>query len=256
MSWASRRRTFYGFGTFLFLLVVIGGPVAYHFLTIPATCTDGKQNQGETAIDRGGPCPLLDPHALNPSSVMWARSFRVRDGVYNSVAYIQNPNDNAGVRSAPYRFSYYDADNILIGERTGTTYLMPGTITPVFEGAVDTGQRAVAHTQFEFTEPLTWERLQNTADVIEINDREISGVDTAPRITASARNGSVKDMQNIGFVAVVFDPAGNAFTASQTVLPSLPGGGSAPIVFTWPDPFNISLGSVDITPISAPIAPR
>ncbi len=60
MSWASRRRTTYLTGVILFFVVIIGGPVAYLILSVAPTCTDGTQNGGETGIDIGGPCPLLD----------------------------------------------------------------------------------------------------------------------------------------------------------------------------------------------------
>jgi len=255
MSWATRRRFTYGFGTLLFFAILIGGPAAYWFLATPATCTDGIRNQGETSADKGGPCPLLDEGALSPDVVLWTRSFRVRDGTYNSVAYVQNPNEKAGVREVPYRFGLYDAGNVLIAERSGTTFIMPGRITPILEGGMSTGNRVVAHTYFEFTEPLTWERLDDTADVVSVDNREILGTDSGPRITAVARNTSVRDMRDIVFVTVVFDPAGNAFAASQTTVPYLAGGASEAIAFTWPDAFNISLGSVDIVARSAPTPP-
>src|SRR3989344_7429415 len=91
MSWASRRRTFYILGIVLFFMVTVGIPAAI-FLYKPPTCFDGKQNQEETAVDKGGPCLLLDERTLVPHAVVWSRSFEVRDGTYSAVAYIENPN--------------------------------------------------------------------------------------------------------------------------------------------------------------------
>src|SRR3989344_4168769 len=136
MSWASRRRTIYAIGVILFFLIVVGGPLLYSYLKTPPTCTDGRQNQGETSVDKGGPRPLLDTSSLSPSAILWTRSFYVRSGSYDAVAYIQNPNQEAGVRAVSYRF-------VLIAERTGAAFLMPGGITPVFEGAIDTGNRTL-----------------------------------------------------------------------------------------------------------------
>lgn len=253
MSWASRRRTTYATGVMLFFLLVIGGPIAYWYFTIPPTCTDGIQNQTETAVDRGGPCPLLDQRYLSPSAVLWARSFRVRDGAYNSMAYIQNPNDNAGVARVRYRFGLYDENNVLVAERMGSTFIMPGGITPVFEGAIETGHRIVAHTYFEFSEPLVWEHMKSAANAIRVNDKNIASADTAPRITATAENESVADLKNVRFMAAVFDPAGNAFASSQTAVERLDGGEKLPIIFSWPTAFNISVGSVDVIPVVAPV---
>lgn len=255
MSWASRRRTTYGLGLAIFLLLVIGGPLAYAYLSVEPTCQDGKRNQGESAVDRGGPCSVLDGKAIAPAAVLWTRSFRVRDGSYNAVAYLQNPNAAAGVRRVAYRFGLYDERNVIVAERTGETFIMPGATTPLFEGAIDTGNRIVAHTYFEFLEPLTWERLDNTASGISIGNRSVTSGDE-PRISAIATNPSVRDLKNVIFVVTVSDPAGNAFAASRTILATLPAGASETVTFTWPDPFLVTIGSIDITALSAPAAPR
>lgn len=253
MSWASRRRTTYLSGVILFFLVVIGGPVAYAILSKPATCTDGKQDGGETDVDRGGPCPLLDPRYVQPYAILWARSFKVRDGVYTAVASIQNPNIDAGVVDAHYKFSLYDAQNILVAERLGDTFIMPGAVTPVVESRIDTGNRVVAHSYFAFTDSVTWERMHNSATAISVDGKQLSGITDVPTLSAQAHNISVVDVQNPGFVAVVYDGGGNAFAASETRLDRLNAGASAQIVFTWPAAFAVQAGRIDIIPILPPI---
>lgn len=252
MSWASRRRTSYTLGVILFFAVVIGGPLAYWYLSVPPTCSDGIQNQGETSPDKGGPCFVLDESSLQQYALLWARSFRVRDGSYNAVAYIQNPNKEAGVRAARYRFGLYDAQNVLVAEREGTMYIMPGATTPVIEARIDAGNRIVAHTYFEFTAPFTWERMKNNALAISVSNKDISNIAEAPRLSALTQNNAVVAQQDISFVAVVFDPAGNAFAASATSLQRLGAGEGSEIVFTWPDPFAIQPGKLDVIPLIAP----
>ncbi len=232
--------------------MVIGLPVAYWYFTIPPTCADGIQNQDETSIDKGGVCPVLDERTLQPYAILWARSFRVRDGSYNAAAYIQNPNQSAGVASARYHFGLYDAQNVLIAEREGTTFIMPGAITPVLEPRIDVGRRIVAHTYFEFKGPLVWERMKNNALSIAVGNKEPSDMTSMPRLTATARNISVAPISDIGFVAVVFDPAGNAFAASATTLSRLSADASAQIAFTWPDPLLIQAGRIDVVPLVEP----
>src|SRR5688500_12187120 len=131
MSWAGRRRIIYLTGTILFFVVVIGGPITYKILSVKPTCFDGKQNGGETAPDKGGSCLVLVEGRITPYGVMWARSFEVRNGAFDAVGYIENPNPSAGVERAQYHMGLYDSQNILVAERTGTTYIMPGGITPV-----------------------------------------------------------------------------------------------------------------------------
>lgn len=252
MSWASRRRTIYLTGVIAFFIAIIGLPLAYWYFSKPATCFDGVQNQGETAPDKGGPCLLLDERSLQPEAILWARSFKVRDGTYNAVAYIQNSNTSAGVAAVPYRFSLYDAQNILIAEREGTIYLMPGGVTPIFESRIDTGQRIVSHTYFEFTGSRTWERMQDTASVLSIGNKQTTDISSAPRLTARASNAYVTDIIDVGFVAVVFDTAGNAFAASETSVARIAAGASVDLTFTWPDPFPATIGRIDIIPLVRP----
>jgi hypothetical protein len=252
MSWAMRRRILYATGVFIFFLIVLGGPSAYYFFSIPPSCSDGQQNQGETAPDMGGPCPLADVNTLAPSSVMWARSFKVRDGSYSAASYIENPNDRAGISNINYIFSLYDAQNILIAERRGTTFVMPGGITPVYEPDIDTGQRIAVHAFFQFTSAAVWRQYSDTAKAITVTDRKISDETTVPRIEATATNTDVSPRTNVTFVAVIFDTAGNAFASSATHIDRMEVGQAQQIVFTWPSPFTLEVGRIDIIPTSAP----
>lgn len=253
MSWAFRRRLLYLSGVFLFFLILFGVPVAYKILSIPTTCFDGIQNQKETAIDKGGPCLLLDERYLQPHAILWSRGFRVRDGTYNAVAYIQNPNEGAGVERVRYRFKMYDAQNVLVAERTGSMYVMPGGITPVLESRIDTGFRIVARTYFEFTETLVWKRMKNRSTYIVVNDKTTTNPAFAPEVTATARNASVEVLNKVSFVAAVFDPEGNAFQASATAIDIFPSEVINDLIFTWPDPFTSDVGHVDVLPVVSPV---
>ncbi len=254
MSWASRRRSIYLLGVIGFLVVAIGVPIVKYSYS-PPTCTDVKQNQGETAPDKGGPCQILDERALSPASVLWARSFEIRPGLYNAVAYIENPNENAGVRvpnAVRYHFGMYDSRNILVVERTGATFIIPGSVTPIFEPNIDAGNRVIAHTYLEFTGQFIWERVSNPAKAIIISNKEILDVNSEPRILAIAENTSVSPISDISFVVVVFDTSGTAYATSRTSLSRISPGEKQQITFTWPYPFPSRVGRVDIFPLLSP----
>lgn len=253
MSWASRRRTTYLTGVIIFFSLLIGIPLINYILSIKPTCFDGKQNQGETAVDKGGPCLILDERALSPSATLWARAFKVRDGSYTAIAYIVNPNSGAGVARAHYHFGLYDSNNILIAEREGDTFIMPGGVTPVLETGISTGYRVAVHTYFELTgQPLTWKRMTNPTAAIKLTDQQVASTDAAPRITARAENRSFAALHDISFVAVAFDPYGNAIAASGTALPDLEPNAPTQITFTWPQPFAGAVGRIDIIPLIQP----
>lgn len=254
MSWASRRRSAYLSGVIIFFIVIIGGPVSYWWISsIPPACAIGKMRPSGVS---SGSCSQLDPKYLQPvaRTGSWARSFKVRDGSYTAVAYVENPNPNAGVERAHYHIGLYDSGNILLAEREGEMYIMPGSITPVLETGIYTGNRFVVHTYFEITDPtLIWKQVESPAEKIKINNQSVSTFDTAPRIDAVARNSALDTIRNLSFVTVLFDTAGNAFAASGTALPELQPGASAPISFSWPGAFSTPLGRIDIIPLLRPV---
>jgi len=257
MSWASRRRFLYIFG---FLLVVGSVTIIplWIYLYKPGDCFDGKQNNAEVSVDKGGDCRLLDQRALLPPTVVWTRAMAVRlpgqeQGTYSAVAYVENPNVNAGVMEAPYRFALYDDKNVLVAEVEGSTYVMPGTVTPVFEGGINTGHRKAARAYFEFTAPLVWQRLYDATEPITIPTKEVVNADKEPRLNAVIKNGSVVDLRQTQFVAIIFDTAGNAFAGSATEVQFLERGKQQDVVFTWPDPFQYLPGRIDVLPVLKPL---
>ncbi len=252
MSWAMRRRVLYLTGLFLFFIIVVGLPLAYKFSTVPASCVDGQQNQEETTPDKGGPCPNVDTNLLAPSSVVWTRSFKVRDGSYSVVSYIQNPNDHAGIGNIAYTFSLYDSENVLVAERKGEMFVMPGGITPVYEPDIDTGNRIVQRAFFRFDEKGQWRNYEDTSKVLRITDRELSDITTVPRLQATVTNIDTLPRTNISFVAVILDTAGNAFASSATKIDRIEAGQTKQIVFTWPNPFALQVGRIDILPVTVP----
>ena len=251
MSWASRRRTVYAGGVVLFFAVVVGVPLAFFLYQAP-TCFDGKQNQGETGIDLGGPCQALNSEELQPEVVMWARAFKVRSGEYAAIAYIQNPNRNAAAVKVPYHFSFYDSSNVIVAERSGVVTIMPGGITPVYEGQLMTGNRNISRTFFEFTDSVHWLRAGNPTAALMTGDVKTNITTTAASVSANIRNTDITKRDNVTVIAVAFDNLGNAFAASRTFIESLAGDESRRIVFTWPEGFPEPPVRTDIIPVMMP----
>ena len=257
MSWASRRRFLYIFGLLLVVGTITIIPLWIHFYE-PGDCFDKKQNNAETDIDKGGDCRLLDERVLLPVTTVWARAMAVRlpgqeQGTFSAVAYVENPNVNAGVMQAPYRFKLYDANNVLVAEVEGITSIMPGTVTPVFEGGINTGHRKAARVFFEFTAPLVWQRLYDATEPITVPTKEVVNADKEPRLNAVIKNDSVVDLRQTQFVAIIFDTTGNAFAGSATEVQFLERGKQQAVAFTWPDPFLYLPGRIDVLPVLKPL---
>jgi len=241
----------YGGGVFLFLFAITAPFIFVTNYKTP-TCFDGKQNQNETSIDRGGPCVLLDSRSIKPITTLWSRSFPVRKGFYDAVAYIENPNENAGVYSATYQFKLYDNKNILIAERFGTTPIFPGKVFPIFESKIDTGNRIPARAFFNFVTDFTWARIKDPTYGIKIINEKTSELNTSPRVDAVMRNDNLTVRENIIVVATLFDNAGNAIASSRTLVKKINSDEEIPIAFTWPQAFSSEVAKVDIVTLALP----
>ncbi len=247
--WARTRKTLYALGLFLIVLG-ISIPSILILMHEPPTCFDGKQNQGETAVDMGGPCERLDPRYLEPLHVRWVRPLKLRDGFYNAVAYVQNTNVNAGAKDLSYRMRFYDEQGVLVATRVGKTDVYPSMIFPVFEGAIDSGKRELTRATFEFLGQPYWKRVDKAPMTnIKISGQRLNLTRHSVRLTAKAKNTSIDDKYDIHFIATLFDKKGTAIAVSHTYLAYLPADKEEEITFTWPKSIPGEAHSVDIIPL-------
>jgi len=237
MSWSSRRR-------FIYALVVLGGGALvlglflFTFYNQPPTCFDGRKNGDELGVDCGGACNQICLAEVAPLVIQWSRAFRVSSGNYNVVAYVENPNNSAGIRAISYRFDLFDENNVPVANREGKTFISPGGISPIFEANIETGASVPTRTFFEFTEEPRWYKASDTRDRLSIQGKELLQTETRPRINAILKNSSaVDEFNDIDVTAIVFGTDGNAIAASRTIVPFLSPRESQSLVFTWPEPF-------------------
>lgn len=237
MDWATKRQLEYLGIIFLAVIVFIVIPF-FVFIYKAPTCFDGMQNGGETGIDCGGACRLLCTAQIAMPISRWdPRIFKVTGSTYTVLAYMENPNVAAEVLNAPYSFKLYDAQNILITERTGTTYIPKGGNFAVLEANIQTGDRVPTRATFQFTKSLTWIRNTNPSPTIEVSNKALMSESTAPRVEATVKNTTLDRVPNIDLTAIVYDGAGNAIGASRTYIEALEATQSKDVTFTWPAPF-------------------
>ena len=236
MSWAQRRKLIYISGIVIFLLLVVVLPLVIRLYT-PPTCFDNKQNQGEFGVDCGGPCTLLCSNQYAPLTVKWSRFSKVDDGVYNALAYIENPNLNAGASNLSYIFKLYDKDGILLKERTGVTFAPADKIMAVFEPEMQTGKQVPARVEFSFTSSAVWLKQASMENNLSISNSVVTREDSAPRLTATLTNKSINQIKSIEAIAIIYNEAGNTIAFSRTIVNALAGREAREINFNWPKPF-------------------
>lgn len=242
--WAFWRRLQYGtvFSVFIALFLYWGYA---SFFYIAPTCFDGRQNGEERGVDCGGGCLRICAMDTERPTVTWARSFRVTDGQYNAVAYVENPNQIAGAPLVRYTFSLYDREG-LITERVGTTFLPPNNVYPIFEGRITTGNRIPVNTFLELEPIDVWLPVTAGREQFRVVSRELLASDTRPRLNAQIENTALTTVNDVTVVATIFDARGNALTSSQTVVNELAARSTEPVVFTWPEPIAKTVRSCEV----------
>lgn len=246
-SWSQKRKSIYFliFAVFLFGFIIL--PAYLIFYEAP-TCFDGKQNGEEKGIDCGGPCVNLCRSQYLDPNIIWARVIKVKPGTYNALAYIENPNIDAGADSISYVFKVKDKDGVLIYERKGETFIPPNKFFAVFESGISTGEKIPTKTTFEFTRGAIWEREENKEAGINVLKKAISREDYSPRVDATLENTTLDPISGIEVVAIVYGEDGNALGFSRTFIDKLDKDQSQDVAFTWPERFSSSVVRVEIIP--------
>jgi hypothetical protein len=248
MSWGTRRRNsiIFTFITAIFILLAI---YLFNVLYEPANCFDGKQNADEAGVDCGGSCVLMCQHQVLDPIIRWTRYFNVSQGIYNVVAYVENPNPTGGIEKVSYQFKLYDADNALIRSRSGVISLPPKAIIPITGNSLETGELTATRLSFEFTSPLIWTRQPRPDQVLVVEDERLLNEDTQPQIVATIQNTAVIPKDNVKVVAIVYDRNGNAIAVSSTLFDRIPATGSVQAFFTWPQPFGKTISRFELIPV-------
>ncbi len=250
MSWAARRR---------FFILLIVGAVGAAILAIIAiatfykapSCTDGIQNQGETGIDCGGPCPYLCTAQEQPPTVLFTQALPNGAGRTDIIALVENKNADAAAQNVPYHLMLYGAGQVLLGDLQGTLDLPPGATIPLYIPNVASGKQTVTSAFLNIAASApNWFRMTSDPRIVPtVSNTALGGSATAPRIEATLTNPSVTMLTNVRAVVLVRGAGGNVIAASATIVPSIAPQGQATVLFTWNGAFSGVPLSIEVIPI-------
>ncbi len=252
LSWADRRRAIV-----LLILAAIGLSLlffTYHtaFYRAPS-CTDGIQNQGEAGIDCGGPCQYLCSTHVQPPTAQFVRPLANGGNRTDIIAYIDNPNPAAAAAGATYSVQLYGTDGALLAQKSGTVDLPPHSTVPVFMPNFYNGAGQAANAFITFDQAsLKWFLSTTSPQTLPVSNIQVAASTSTPNVTATITNPTALPFYNVRVVVVVLgasSSSNNVIAASQTVVPSIPAQGTAPLTFTWSVPFAGTPVREEIFPI-------
>ncbi len=202
-------------------------------LYTPPTCFDGYQNQDESGVDCGGSCKLLCPFQTEAVNVAWTRGFKVDDGLYSVLAYVENPNYFAYAPYVPYSVRLYDQEGELILERNDKTFLSGEPAAPIYVGRLETGDREPYRVIFEFKDGVDWYRKGRDHE-LSVEERKIMQPTFGAEVQAILNNGAPIPVLDVEVVVVLYDDAENAIAASKTYIDRIEARERRTITFSWP----------------------
>lgn len=248
-SWAFRRRFLYLSIITLIVVPPIAFFVYFEYFKKDPTCQDGIRNQNEHGVDCGGVCVVACPYEVQATpTIQWVRPYYVSKGIYNLVAYLQNPNTSHISNPVKYVFNVYDEDNVLLQTQEGVVAFPTSKLFPIFSPTVNVGERVAKRASFEFLEPITWLEYFGENPELEVVERSVAKEDTTPVVEARIRNKTLHTYRDIEVVAIVYDNEGNGFAASRTFIDTISDREDVTVTFTWPEPFSSNVSRVEIIP--------
>lgn len=250
LSWGARRQLSI-IAIILLALFLVAAGAYFAFFRPTANCFDGIQNADERGADCGGACQKVCSVEVTSLINFWTRIFRVSDGVYDVGALIENPNLGFAIGRLPYTIRVFDAKNVALVERTGTTYVNQKERFLIFESRILTGNRVPTRATLELGS-YEWTRLSPESGAKIVSEIGVENKDmiTAPRprLTADVVSNSSRDLRDISVTAVVYDKDQNVLGVSGTHVDELRRSQRVHVVFTWPEAFSSAPVTIEIFP--------
>lgn len=242
--WAFWRRTQYAAGFFVFFAMIVSG-IYFAYFNAPPTCFDGRENGDERGVDCGGICTRICSADGVLPNIVWAEAFKIVDGQYNAVAYVENTNATIGSPEVAYTFTLSDTAGVIV-ERTGTTILPPDSTYPIFEGRILTGDRVPTETRLTLETPPYWLPSTIGREQFVVESRNLTRADENPRLDVRLTNTAITSATQVEVVATIFDAGRRPLTASRTIVEQFPGRSTQDVVFTWPNPIAKTVRSCEV----------
>lgn len=238
----------------IFLALVILFGIVY-LLTRPKKdpCFDGIQNNREEGVDCGGFCDAVcakpdRPDYVQDIKINWVKFTEDGRNNYDLVASLSNENEKWGVSSVKYKFAFYDEAENLIGEKEGTTFIMPkgDTEDPSVKYLIEdnvTSNTPIAKASITLSD-YDWQELASSKDVYNLNENIIkisektfgrNKVTNFYEASGVTYNTSIYDFFKVDINVVVFGKEGQILAAGKTNQLTLATGDGWRFVVSFPN---------------------
>jgi len=247
LNWRNKKQ--------LLILLTVLGPVLILFLifgyiALPnPSCTDKKQNQGETGADCGGPCAPCE--LKNPKSIQifWVRALPLGNNSYDLAAFIQNINEVLSSKRLEYEFILSDRFGIIL-QKTGRSFIFSQDRAFVIESNIKT-DRVPAKVEFKIVNP-NWEfkAIERPNIVIGRKDYKIEAIGEKKMsvVETNLINRTPFNLSETEVRVVVFDRKQNVLGVSKIILDNFRTGTERTVKSIWPHELKGEIGTIEVEP--------
>lgn len=167
----------------------------------------------------------------------------VRGGVYSAVAEMKNPNSALGIFRLEYVLKLFDAQDVLVIERSGISFLYADEVAHIVETDLRS-ERAIVRGALEIGKTEYIVRDDNPPDLIagEKKFRVVTQNGLSTELRARLFNRTFSDFHAVRVHGILLDKNQNVLAASSLILDEIRGGDAKEIRFFWPGEIkNVSL---------------
>jgi len=200
------------------LAALIYGVYVLFIYARPASCFDGRQNQGERGVDCGGPCAPCGLKLAQDIATSTPQILEIDKNRVSVFAEIRNFNQDFGAEQFSYIINFYDFSGKQIKSISGSSFIYAGEIKNIVEPLVEAPFSAIKKSEILVDNTL-WipseEFIKPEAEIREIKIEELNGTIAARGLLV---NNSAFRLKQIGVSVFIFNKSGLRLGISKTAL--------------------------------------
>ncbi len=226
--------------------------VIYNALKSEESCFDKIKNQNEEGIDCGGVCSLCSK--ISAKDIIIEDKGILENGRSNEKdfwALISNPNNLYGAKSFQYEITIKDASNVIVSQRKGTNFILPGEEKYIIENNLSLSESG-NNLEFSITK-TEWVEFggyfeKPNLKVVNKNYKLISSGIGFSEATGLLKNESPYDFNIIEIEVILKDSNGKIVAINSTEMRTVRSDEEREFKVFWPVSFSGDVFNVETQP--------
>lgn len=215
-------------------------------------CSDRRQNQGETDIDCGGPCPACEIRQLVLPEIL---SIKVLPSEGRTAIFAEARNPNAGwaAISIDYDLEIYDTDGNKMESVTGKTFFYANETKRLLE-ILNIPSRNIGRTEMIFSDPSWMSETQFMPPVVQSENivTEKSALAQSIIVRGDLINENPFIVSKAAIIATLANETNTIIAASRTEVNNIGADSRASFQVNFPSGLDLKTGTTSVPTLVDP----